>query len=139
MLFQGQSGANWRLDNGFDSGAGGNGLAYVANNSYSLDNPNTVLPRIRPTGIASQDSDFWYRDVSWGRLKSFELGYTLPQDLLSIVNITALRVYFSGQNLFMIYNSLKEYGIGDPEFTNNGKGAQYPNMRTLGFGINLTF
>ena len=38
----------------------------------------------------------------------------------------------------MIYNSLEKYGAGDPEFL-QGKGASYPNLRTLGFGLNLTF
>ncbi len=139
MLFQGQGGAKWRLDNNFDSGAGGNGLAYVANNSYSLESINTELPRIRPTGIASENNDFWYHEVSWMRLKSLELGYSLPQEVLSRVKVSGLRVYVSGQNLFLLYNNLKEFGAGDPEFTNSGKGAQYPNMRTLGFGLNLTF
>lgn len=138
MLFQGQAGAKWRLDNGFDSGAGGNGLTYVANNSYSLESINTELPRIRPTGIASENSDFWYHEVSWARLKSLEFGYSLPQEVLSRVRLTGLRLYFTGQNLFMVYNNLKEFGSGDPEFINSGKGAQYPNMRTLGVGLNIT-
>ncbi|MDF9796963.1 TonB-linked SusC/RagA family outer membrane protein [Catalinimonas alkaloidigena] len=139
ILFQGQEGAEWRLDNGFNTSAGGNGLVYVANNSYSLGNINAALPRIRPTGIASEDSDFWYHDVFWVRLRTLELGYTLPDYLLSSLKLTGLRVYFTSQNLFMVYNNLEKFGSGDPEFTNSGKGAQYPNMRTLGFGLNLTF
>ncbi len=139
VLFQGQGGAKWRLDNGFSTDANGNGLIYVANNSYSLENINTELPRVRPTGTAAEDSDFWYHDLTWMRLKSLEFGYSIPQDILSKIRLTSLRVYFSGQNLFMVFNNLKEFGIGDPEFTDNGKGAQYPNMKTLGFGLNLTF
>jgi TonB-linked SusC/RagA family outer membrane protein len=139
VLLQGQSGAKWRLDNGFNSGAGGNGLAYVANNSFSLENVTTELPRVRPVGLASANSDFWYHDISWARLKTVELGYTLPTEVLSRARITSLRLYFSGQNVFMLYNSLNKFQSGDPEFTGSGKGAQYPNMRTLGFGLNLTF
>ena len=52
MLLQGQSGAKWRLNNGFNSGANGNGLVYVAKNSYSLENTNSALPMIQPTGVA---------------------------------------------------------------------------------------
>ncbi|MBJ6367462.1 SusC/RagA family TonB-linked outer membrane protein [Snuella sedimenti] len=138
VLFQGQAGAKWRLDNGFSPDANGNGLAYVANNSYTVDNINAELPRIRPTGTGAQNSDFWYHDSNFVRLKSFELGYTLPQKPLSAVGITNLRLYVSGQNLFMVYNSLKKFGAGDPEFL-SGKGAYYPNMRTLNLGLNLTF
>lgn len=152
VLFQGQSGAKWRLDNGFNSGAGGNGLAYVANNSYTIDNTDAELPRVRPTGIGASDSDFWYHDVFFARLKSFEFGYNLPNDVLSKIGITNLRLYITGENLFMVYNNLDKYGSGDPEFLDNGlspndpdysrgsgKGAGYPNMRTMGLGLNLSF
>ena len=138
MLVQGQDGAKWRLDNGFSTGANGNGLEYVANNSYSLDNVDAILPRIRPTGVAAENNDFWYRNSTWLRFKSFELGYNFPQDVMTQIGISGLRLYVSGENLFMIYNSLEKYGAGDPEFL-QGKGASYPNLRTLGFGLNLTF
>lgn len=139
ILFQGQGGAKWRLDNGFSTSAAGNGLIYVAENSFSLENTSAELPRIRPTGTGASNTDFWYRNLTWMRVKSVELGYSLPSDLLTTVGITGLRFYFSGQNLLMLFNNIKEFGIGDPEFVNNGKGAQYPNMKTVSFGLNLTF
>lgn len=138
ILFQGQGAAQFRLDNGFGAAANGNGLSYVANNSYALDFPNSALPRIRPTGTASSNNDFWYHDLFFIRTKALELGYTLPSSLLSPVGVERLRLYFSGENLFMIYNSVKEFGAGDPQQA-SGKGATYPLMRALNFGLNLTF
>ncbi|GAA3561722.1 TonB-dependent receptor [Snuella lapsa] len=138
MLFQGQSGAKFRLSNGFNSGAAGNGLAYVANNSYDLDNTNAVLPRIRATGTGAANNDFWYRTSNWLRFKSIELGYNLPKDVISRVGLTNLRLYFSGENLFMIFNSLEKYGAGDPEFL-LGNGGGYPNMKNMTLGLNVTF
>ncbi|MCF2494222.1 SusC/RagA family TonB-linked outer membrane protein [Dyadobacter chenhuakuii] len=138
MLLQGQSGAKFRLSNGFNSGAGGNGLEYVALNSYTLANVNAELPMISPTGFAGSDSDFYYRTATWMRMKNVQLGYTLPKSLLSKVRIAAFRVYVSGDNIFMVFNSLKKYGNGDPEFL-SGNGSAYPNMKTLSFGVNLTF
>jgi TonB-linked SusC/RagA family outer membrane protein len=138
ILLQGQSGAKWRLSNGFNSGAGGNGLEYVANNSYSLSNPNSVLPRIEPVGTEGSDADFYYHTSTWLRLKSLEMGYTLPKSLVSRLKISALRFYVSGNNLLMLVNNLKKYGAGDPEFL-SGNGGTYPNMRTLNIGLNLTF
>ncbi|WP_154859528.1 SusC/RagA family TonB-linked outer membrane protein [Cyclobacterium xiamenense] len=138
MLLQGQDGGKFRLDNGFDTGANGNGLAYVAANTYDLENTDAILPRIRPIGFAAQNSDFWYHNARWVRFKSAELGYNLPGELMSRIGISGLRVYLSGENLFMIYNNLAEFGAGDPEFL-SGKGGTYPNMRTLGFGLNLSF
>ncbi|TLV03914.1 SusC/RagA family TonB-linked outer membrane protein [Dyadobacter luticola] len=138
ILLQGQSGAKFRLSNGFNSGAGGNGLEYVALNSYSLTNTNAELPMIAPTGFASNDSDFYYRTATWMRMKNVQLGYTLPKSVLSKVKIAAFRVFVSGDNVFMIFNSLKKFGNGDPEFL-SGNGGAYPNMKTLSFGVNLTF
>ena len=138
MLWQGQAGAKWRLSSGFNSGAAGNGLEYVALNSYSLDNTNSVLPMISPNGVAAEDADFYYHKAIWARLKAVELGYNLPRNLLSKVKISALRIYLSGDNVFMLFNNLKKYGAGDPEFL-LGNGAGYPNMRTFSFGANLTF
>ncbi len=138
MLLQGQSGAKWRINNGFNSGAAGNGLEYVAQNSYSLANPNSVLPEIAPNGVAASNSDFYYHDVKWFRFKSIEMGYNLPKNVISKVKISALRFYLSGDNLFMLFNNLKRYGAGDPEFL-SGNGGTYPNMKTLNVGLNLTF
>ncbi|MEO6284338.1 MAG: TonB-dependent receptor [Dyadobacter sp.] len=138
MLLQGQSGAKMRLSTGFNSGAGGNGLEYVALNSYSKENVNSELPMIAPTGVANSESDFYFHTATWMRMKNVQLGYTLPKALLSKAKIAALRVYVSGDNTFMLFNSLKKYGNGDPEFL-SGNGGAYPNMKTLSFGVNLTF
>jgi len=138
MLLQGQSGAKWALNNSFNSGAAGNGLEYVAKNSYSLSNPNAALPEIEPNGVAASNSDFYYHSATWLRLKSLEVGYSLPKNLISRYKISALRFYVSGDNLLMLVNNLKKYGAGDPEFL-SGNGGTYPNMRTLNIGLNLTF
>lgn len=138
MLLQGQSGAKFRMNNAFNSGAGGNGLEYVALNSYTLGNVSAPLPMISPTGFANSDSDFYYRTATWMRMKNVQLGYTLPKSLLSKIRIATFRVYVSGDNVFMIFNSLKKFGNGDPEFL-SGNGGAYPNMKTLSFGVNLTF
>ncbi len=138
VFFQGLSGSMWRLSNGFSSGANGNGLDYVANNTYSLDNVDAELPRIRPYGTGGSDSDFWYHTSTFVRLKTVELGYNLPKKVASAIKIDNLRVYVSGENLLMIYNNLKKYGAGDPEFL-SGSGGVYPNMRTITLGLNLTF
>jgi hypothetical protein len=93
---------------------------------------------IAPTGVASSNSDFYYHEAVWLRFKSVQLGYTLPSKLLSRIKITGLRIFVSGDNLFMVYNNLEKYGAGDPEFL-SGNGGVYPNMRTLSAGLNLTF
>jgi TonB-linked SusC/RagA family outer membrane protein len=138
ILFQGQSGAMWRLNNSFNSGANGNGLAYVAENSFSLDNTDAELPMIQPVGVAASESDFYYHKAKWLRLKSAQLGYTLPNNLVRRARLASLRLYVSADNLFIIYNNLKKYGTGDPEFL-TGNGNVYPNMRTLTAGLSINF
>lgn len=138
ILLQGQSGAKWRLNNGFNSGANGNGLEYVAKNSYSLENVNAPLPMISPNGVAASNSDFYYHKLTFLRFKSVQLGYTLPTDLISKVKLSSLRFYVSADNLFMVYNNLHKYGFGDPEFLSSNGGV-YPNMKTVNVGLNLTF
>ena len=138
ILFFGQGGGMWRLSNNFNSSAGGNGLDYVANNSYTLENTTAELPRVRPSGTASSDNDLWYIESNWLRLKALELGYSFKSELLAKAKLDGLRIYFSSENLFLLYNSLSKYKAGDPQF-NSGNGSSYPNMRSLNFGINLTF
>lgn len=138
FLLQGQSGAKWRLSNGFNSGANGNGLEYVAKNTYSLENVNSELPMIEPNGVAGSNSDFYYHKLTFLRFKSVELGYNIPRNLISKVKISSLRFYVSADNLFVVYNNLNKYGFGDPEFLSSNGGV-YPNMKTLNLGLNLTF
>jgi TonB-linked SusC/RagA family outer membrane protein len=145
MLLQGQSGAKFRLSTGFSSAANGNGLRYVSDNAFSLTNTNSELPMIAPTGVANENNDFFYHNSTWVRMKSIELGYNMPTKLMSRIRISALRFYLSSDNTFLVFNNLKKYGAGDPEFiadnNNNriGNGGAYPNMRTLSVGLNLTF
>ncbi len=73
------------------------------------------------------------------RLKSVELGYTLPASVLSKAKIKSVRIFANGTNLLTFCNKfLKAY---DPERAN----SQYlgvlgtPLMRTFTLGLNLTF
>jgi len=45
-------------------------------------------------------STFWLYNVSFLRVKTVEFGYTLPQSVLTKLNIKNLRVFVSGENLF---------------------------------------
>lgn len=86
-------------------------------------------------------STWWLRNAAFLRLKSVEVGYTLPQSLTRKARIEKARVYVNGGNLFTIDN----YGIGDPETGVDSDGNQtngikaYPLQRTITFGVNVTF
>ncbi|MDR0865865.1 MAG: TonB-dependent receptor [Candidatus Symbiothrix sp.] len=76
-----------------------------------------------------QPSDFWQRDGSFLKLRSLELGYSLPNQLTEKVHLEKVRVFFSGANL-LSFDHLD--GLSDPE-TLSG----YPAMRTFSLGINV--
>ncbi|MDR2272955.1 MAG: TonB-dependent receptor [Sphingobacterium sp.] len=78
----------------------------------------------------------WYlQDASFLRLKNLTVGYTLPQQLTSRVNINRVRLYFAGDNLF---TKTKFKGL-DPERSGDGRFAQYPQNKIISFGLNVEF
>lgn len=90
-------------------------------------------------------STWWLRDASFLRLKSIELGYTLPKSLTSKIGIQRWRFYINGNNLFT-FDKMK---ICDPEvgtskddngYAINSNGIlAYPLQRMITFGTNITF
>lgn len=137
ILFQGAAKSKKRLNNRFDGSSGGNGLRYVADNTYTLDNTDAILPRVLTTTLGGDDSDFWYHNANYLRLKSLELGYTLPEQIISRVGISNLRFYVGGYNL-LTFDSMGDLAFGDPESI-NGLGGGYPLMKTVSLGLNVTF
>lgn len=117
-----------------------NSPLFLVQNAYSIDNPNGTFPRITlgATGHGGDNglsSSFWWKDGKYIRLKSAQIGYTLPKSWMHKINIENLRIFVEGSNLFTI-DGLPE-GI-DPESpgVNNG---YYPQQRTVMGGLTLTF
>lgn len=126
---------------------GGNTAAFVLENQWRLsdiaDPQSTLIPGEFPTALVGNSnhsnywvSDFWYKNITYIKLRNFELGYTLPQRWMSKAGINKLRLYLFGQNLFSIDN-MGVYDI-DPEIANS-TGIVYPTTRVIGTGINLSF
>ena len=86
-------------------------------------------------------SSFYVEDASFLRLRNLQIGYSLPNSLLSKINLAGLRVYFSANNLL----TLTSYKGFDPEIGTTGwildtgidKGF-YPSNKTIGGGIKIT-
>jgi len=79
-----------------------------------------------------RESEFTVQNASYLRMKSVELGYTLPTSLLKYLGVSKTRVYLNGYNL-LTFTKLKHT---DPE---DKGGLQYPFSVTYNVGINLTF
>jgi TonB-linked SusC/RagA family outer membrane protein len=111
---------------------------WVADNSWTEDNPNAILPRISFTNRVhnNRDSQAWMIDSKYVRLKNMELGYTINKPKwLPLLNY--VRFYASGQNLL----TFADFKGNDPEAPGSGLdyGLRYPMTRVYNFGLQVNF
>jgi TonB-linked SusC/RagA family outer membrane protein len=111
---------------------------WVADNSWTVDNPNASLPRISFSnrGNNNLDSRAWIINSKYVRLKNVEIGYTFNKPRwLPLFNY--VRLYASGQNLLTFAN----FKGNDPEAPGTGLdyGMRYPMTRVYNFGIQVNF
>ena len=100
------------------------------------NNGKALYPRNGGSSFNTAYSDFWYKNASYMRLKTLNIGYSLPKNMLSKVKIQDCRIYFAGQNLFTV-SGLNEYSI-DPEAPNSAGMYYYPQQKTLTLGLNIS-
>ncbi|RYE24720.1 MAG: SusC/RagA family TonB-linked outer membrane protein [Sphingobacteriaceae bacterium] len=101
------------------------------------NNANAYTPRIGGSSSNGLFSDHFYRKVNYLRLKTFALGYSLPQSLLNHAKIKKARLYLAGTNLLTI-SPLNKFYI-DPEAPSGvSSGNYYPQQRTISVGLNVT-
>ena len=76
-----------------------------------------------------QASSFWQKNGNFLKLRSLEIGYTLPFQLSRKINLEKVRIFANGTNLFSLDHM---DGFTDPE-TMSG----YPALRTISFGLSI--
>ncbi|WP_080903208.1 TonB-dependent receptor [Parabacteroides sp. Marseille-P3160] len=150
ILFQGSGKSSFFLSGGiahpFSRGQWGNVLQDVVNNRWisrdisgdpTTENPNATYPRLEYENINGnnrQTSTFWLRDGSYLRLKTLELGYTVPRNFVSKFKINKMRVYFIGTNIL----TFSKFKLWDPEAAQtDGGGYPLSKSLTLGLTVNL--
>lgn len=135
LFFQGQTGA-YNYDAEFVNNMGGadpkNAFVDRAANRWTVNNPNGTMPRA--DAFQPGNTTFFLYDATFIRLKTLELGYTLPTSLTSRLQLGSLRIYVSGFNLL---TWAKEIKYIDPEI--NGGGLYYPQQRVFNVGLNVKF
>jgi TonB-dependent starch-binding outer membrane protein SusC len=135
ILFQSATGAIAYLNP--ESGDIGNYYESWVKNRWTPENTDASWPRVfnrsnEYWSPGANRSTFWEFPTDYIRLKSMEVGYTLPGSLTKKIGVEKLRVYFSGQNLLTL-SKLKEI---DPEVD---QGTSYPLQRVVNLGVTLTF
>jgi len=126
------------------SGLYQNQLAAAAN-FWTPSNPNSNIPSPRG-GLANNNlvmSDRFLESASFLRIQNVRLGYNLPQRWAKYAKLNHLKVYVSGQNLYVF----TKYSGLDPEVGSfnqnptlmNVDNGRYPIPRTIVFGVNAEF
>jgi TonB-linked SusC/RagA family outer membrane protein len=102
---------------------------------WTANNPNASMPRVY-NNQADRVSTFWMKNGAYLRLKNVALSYNLPKKILEKVKIGGVKIFVSGQNLFLLQDHVKWF---DPELGNYGNNAYlYPITRSFSFGVNIT-
>lgn len=121
---------------------------------WTEENPDPNAKRPKPSLNLHHNhgpvSSFWVQDVSYVKLKTAQIGYTLRRSpgpstggglleraasVLPVFDFSQVRFYISGQNLLTFANSDL---FLDPEFP-SGRGTVYPQTRTISFGTSIQF
>jgi TonB-linked SusC/RagA family outer membrane protein len=108
--------------------------------SYSGDaateNPDARFPRLTYGENANnnRNSTFWLANGAFLRLKTLEVGYTLPARLARRVAMTRCRLALIGDNL-RVWDKVK---LWDPEQASSN-GAAYPLTRSYSLVIQISF
>ena len=114
-------------------------LKAYADSHWSEENRDlyAVWPRLSATHEFNnnnyQSSSWFMRDGSFLRLKSVELGYSLPKRLANKLKMESLRIYVNGTNLATI----SSFKLWDVEMGGNGLG--YPVQKVFNLGLNINF
>lgn len=117
------------INGGYQNGL----LEAIAEDHWSEDNRDIYAfwPRLSSTKVDNNDkgSSWWLRNGRYLRLKSLEVGYTIPEKTLAKWGLSNLRLYFNASNLFV----LSKFKMWDPEMAGNGLG--YPLQRVFNVGL----
>ena len=144
---------------GWDEGGPQNVWADVVPNSWTPDHINAIYPKVSPGGTKRNYEkgpvSYSIQNGSYMRLKNLQIGYTLPGRMLNKSGISGIRLYVSGENLFVI----TKYKGDDPEIANGARlnaneggqgnspsyimgldyGDRYPIQKTLVVGLSVRF
>ncbi len=124
-------------------------------NIWSEENPDAYLPRYRGytsqngAGVLNQQQTRYLQNTAYIRLKNIQVGYNLPAHWIQRLGMENARVYASGENLWSwspFYRVTRDMDIentggSDSVVTDggSGKGNNYPILKSMTFGLSVTF
>ncbi|MDO4160806.1 MAG: TonB-dependent receptor [Prevotellaceae bacterium] len=119
-------------------------------NAWSPENPTSDIPRLSlastdDAGFSSQTAqDRFLTSSNYLALNNLTLGYTLPKSITRPLELEGVRIYVSGENLFLLtkrkgLDPRFNYGIGGMTSGSGLASGGYAAMRTITAGITLNF
>lgn len=103
--------------------------------SWTPENPDAVMPRLAGGSInVGRTLDIMVFDGDYLKLRSAELGYTLPDEWMNKIGIGRLRIYVNASNL-LYFTKYKGF---TPEIMDGQDSNTYPMAGSVNFGLNLT-
>lgn len=103
--------------------------------AWTTDNTASTIPALTTNNTADEGraSSYYVENGSYLKLRTLQLGYSLPAKLISKLRMSSFRAYVAGQNLLTLKsNSLT---CSDPENPN----WSYPLATSVSFGIQIGF
>ncbi|WP_337942153.1 TonB-dependent receptor [Parabacteroides sp.] len=104
-------------------------------NAWTPENHSNTHVMLGDPCSYSHPSTYLLQDNSYFRLKTLQVGYTLPKEWISKIGLSKVRFYLSGDNLF----TFTDYEGLDPERSGSGTFLAYPQNKVLSFGCNIVY
>ncbi|MBC7888237.1 MAG: TonB-dependent receptor [Ferruginibacter sp.] len=97
-----------------------------------------ILTFARGISDPGVNSTFWSKSGKYLRLRTADISYSLPQDLLKRLKVDDIRVYINGNNLVTWSKFFDLYAL-DPEAPPGTDRTTYPPQKVYNIGLNITF
>ena len=108
-------------------------------NAWNPQNTSSTIPMLSNANSNNENrmSSYYVERGDYLKLRTAEIGFTLPQKIAQRAHLNALRVFMLGTNLFTIFNKSgsNAFTAQDPSLP----GSIYPQPRNVTFGLNITF
>lgn len=100
----------------------------------ATENPNAAYPRLSYGGNANnyRASTYWLRNGAYVRLKTVDIGYTLPKKVVNKIKCNNMRIFVIGTNLL----TFSDFKLWDPELASRN-GEAYPLAKSFTIGLNV--